>query len=260
MNQLTLLFDKEEHVCITSTVYGVASQPLKHLRLLEEFVCINPLRPGMPRMDANVACYRNILVEFDKGTIEEQKQLVLDSGLPFTTMTFSGNKSIHVIISLAEPLESRAQYDMLVNRIYHRFPTCDKSTKNPSRLSRTPGAVRLDNNAGQVLLEARQRVSNAELTAWLGEIAEVTPLVPREFRRSTRMRLNTMAFLACGAPEGSWNIELFKAAADLLRCGLPKDEIRERLEGVSGYLDSKDNQTIASAFRAVEREERSKSE
>lgn len=67
-------------------------------------------------------------------------------------------------------------------------------------------------------------------------------------------QLDTLAFLHFGAPEGRWSTGLFKAAADLYRCGLSKDEIKERLEAVSGYLDQKDNQTIASAFRAVEKE------
>ena len=63
-----------------------------------------------------------------------------------------------------------------------------------------------------------------------------------------------MAFLRFGAPEGQWNIGLFKAAADLSRCGTPPDKIIEMLESVSGYLDSKDTQTIRSALKAVEAE------
>lgn len=74
------------------------------------------------------------------------------------------------------------------------------------------------------------------------------------FKPRVKPQLDTLAFLHFGAPPGSWDVSLFKAAADLLRCGLSKDDIKERLEAISGYLDHKDNQTIASAFRAVEKE------
>jgi hypothetical protein len=74
------------------------------------------------------------------------------------------------------------------------------------------------------------------------------------FKPRVRPQLDTLAFLQFGAPPGYWEVSLFKAAADLCRCGMPNDEIIERLEGVSGYLDQKDHQTIQSAFRAVAKE------
>lgn len=95
---------------------------------------------------------------------------------------------------------------------------------------------------------------------YANRVIRIKPLIEIEmdniltFRPRIKPQLDTLAFLQFGAPEGQWNIGLFKAAADLYRCGLSKDEIRERLEAISGYLDHKDNQTIASAFRAVEKE------
>lgn len=260
LDALKTLFDSDDYICmgdaptVTSIHRNPAYFPIGDV-YNGQFFCINPLRLG--RADSNVTVFRNILLEFDQGSIEEQTKLVLESGLPFTTMTFSGNKSIHVIISLETPCPDRQAYNALVARLYKKFPTCDPTCKNPSRLSRTPGATR-DTGRLQGLLAINGRVSADALETFLGP-AELPNVVIADFknkpkRLAVKMHLNTMAFLHFGAPPGSWNISLFKAAADLYRCGLSKDEIRERLEAISGYLDHKDNQTIASAFRAVEKE------
>lgn len=74
------------------------------------------------------------------------------------------------------------------------------------------------------------------------------------FKPRIKPQLDTLAFLRFGAPAGQWNINLFKAAADLSRCGTPPDKIIEMLESVSGYLDNKDMSIIQSAFKAVEKE------
>lgn len=248
------LFDEFESTCFGNIPQVTYTQevPLVGASTLGEFVCINPLNG--PRCDANVQTYRNILLEFDEGPLEDQIATIMNSGLPFTTLTYSGNKSMHVIISLETPCPDRASYDKLVSRIYSRFPNCDKSCKNPSRLSRNPDAYRADTNKKQSIEAVRSRVSAKELDAFLGPEPPLVLKLYKGPRLATKMHLNTMAFLQFGAPQGSWNINLFKAAADLCRCGLSNEEIIERLEGVSGYLDQKDHQTIQSAFRAVAKE------
>lgn len=247
-----LLFEPQDMICVTDTVFGSQVAPIGAAN--GQFFCINALNG--PRSDANVSSFRNILLEFDQGTIEEQKAIIEDSKLPYTLITFSGNKSLHVIISLETPLANKTEYALLVHRLYQKFPTCDKSTKNPSRLSRTPFAVR-DNGVVQKVLSVGPRVPKEALEAFVGHTLVAitnqtdTPIRPKA---KQRMRLSTMAFLRFGAPEGQWNIGLFKAAADLSRCGTPPDKIIEMLESVSGYLDNKDTQTIRSALKAVEAE------
>jgi hypothetical protein len=74
------------------------------------------------------------------------------------------------------------------------------------------------------------------------------------FKPRIKPQLDTLAFLHFGAPQGSWDVNLFKACVDLYRCGLTKEDIEERLTCISGYLDSKDLQLMRSAFKAVEKE------
>lgn len=74
------------------------------------------------------------------------------------------------------------------------------------------------------------------------------------FKPRAKPQLDTLAFLRFGAPPGSWDVSLFKASADLLRCGLSKESIEDKLTSISGYLDSKDLQLMHSAFKAVEKE------
>lgn len=244
-----LLFEPQELICVTDTVFGAQTA---HIGVSHgQFFCINALNG--PRNDANVSSFRNILLEFDQGSIEEQMAIVQESKMPYTLIIFSGNKSLHVIISLETPLANKTEYALLVHRLYQKFPTCDKSTKNPSRLSRTPFATR-DNGAIQSVISVNTRIPKEALEAFLGLQLVALPSPKTLPKAKQRMRLSTMAFLRFGAPSGQWNISLFKAAADLSRCDTPPDKIIEMLESVSGYLDNKDMSTIQSALKAVESE------
>lgn len=244
-----LLFEPNEQICVTDSIFGTQTSPVQSANT-GQFFCINALSGS--RSDANVSSFRNILIEFDQGSISEQHNLILESKLPYTLITFSGNKSLHVIISLETPLANRAEYAALVHRLYQRFPTCDKSTKNPSRLSRTPGGIR-DTGVPQDVVLIGERVPVQALEAFIGERIIALPSKPKP-KTAQRMRLSTLAFLQFGAQPGQWNINLFKAAADLSRCGTPPEKVIELLENVSGYLDNKDLATIQSALKAVEQE------
>ncbi len=264
------LFDTGERLCMTQDVRGTevhARYPEELLlktadRTLPQYFAINPL--SLTRRDANVTAYRNILLEFDIDTKSNQEELVRKSNVPCTTITWSGNKSYHVIISLEEPCKTRGEYDALVDAIYSRFPTCDKSARNPSRLSRTPGAYR-DNGEQQELWMQFGRVSRADLTAWLASRTpctkpwRLTPATIKSNYKSSELykilRGETMYFLAFGAEPGQWNRNLFLAALDLLRSGHTFDETLERLNEPTGYLDASDMRTIRSARDSLAREE-----
>lgn len=243
------LFELGEGICIADNVYSTFvhnfyTEPAACFESIPQFFAINPL--ALTRKDANVTAYRNILVEFDNGSIAEQQQIISDSGCPFTTLTYSGGKSMHMIISLAEPCKTRAEYDALVERIYRKFPTCDTSARNPSRFSRTPGAAR--GRVTQSLVACRSRVSRAELENFLGPAPAPTP---RETQKPNKYKIllgSTMYFLAFGAPAGAWNRQLFLAALNMFRSGFTFDEAIGRLEEVTGHLDASDRRTVQSAL------------
>ncbi len=250
------LFEPGESTCFSATPYGTLLTLVGHeFSHSLQFFSINPLRGS--RCDANVTCYRNILLEFDKLPLGEQLKLIVT--IPHSTVVYSGGKSYHAIISLAEPCSTKDEYDTLVRRIYDRLPDVDKSTKNCSRFSRTPMALR-DTGALQDLVEVRERVSRAALEAWLGpETAEEAGLGPETatFSAPRSLKLlhpSTLYFLEFGADPGWWNRSLYMSALDLARCGNSEFEVIKRLTAVTGKLDNSDRRTIRSALNAVRKE------
>lgn len=217
------------------------------------------------RADANVTKYRSFLLEIDNMPLDEQRAYIDSSGVPWSTCTYSGKKSLHFIIALERPLANRAEYDAVVRRLYKALPTVDPSAKNPSRFSRVPGAHRPDTGNQQELLEVRPRVPNEVLIAWLDEKAPEPKTEPtrtgpkRNGMRSLKVLPSTHRFLMEGAPDGQWDTPLFNAACNLCRLGYTIEQTAGFVLNVAhyGYLTPRDVKTIESAYRTVLREIRS---
>lgn len=222
-NFYKLLFDFGEGVCWGNTVKDTDVSILGPSFCRAPFFVINPLYNQ--RSDSNVTSYRNILVEFDTGTISEQKELLQASGLPYSTLVFSGGKSLHAIISLAEPVQTEAEYRRIAKNIYKRLPTADQKVFNPSRFSRCPGYIR-DNVNEQTLLEVRQRVPLSSLLAWIGPIELPAPVLnSAEIRVDRMLPIRVHHFLNYGAPEGNRDNSCFVNACEMLRAGYTVEEI-----------------------------------
>ena len=132
------------------------------------FLCINPAKGhNLNRAAENVSVFRNFLIEFDKGTLEEQFVCMANSGLPFSAYLWSGSKSLHFIISLDEPIETKELY----KQYFERLVICtgnqaDAQNKDVSRLSRFPSAMRnrMDaTTATQQVCDIRGRVKKNDL-------------------------------------------------------------------------------------------------
>ena len=173
------------HSALDKKPYEFGHSRLSEVEWLNEFIpayfSINPLDPhvnrnekgaGTSRASINVTAFRNFLFEIDSLPLDEQERLIrhLALKLPPAQVTFSGSSSLHMIISVADTLpfkphtpEGIAQYSQAwralnaeLTEISSEFlgASCpgllfDPSCKDPSRLSRTPGAVRPDNNVVQ---------------------------------------------------------------------------------------------------------------
>lgn len=269
MKFYTTLFNEGEGVCWSIDCYGTAVYPVESWEAYQgaPFFCINPLHLGLDnaptrnyhspklgrRADVNVTTYRNILVEFDSMPLNDQAAYVAKIKMPYTSVVYSGGKSFHFIISLETPLADREDYRELVSALHKKLEHSDITASNPSRLSRSPNAIR-DNGRPQTLIELGSRVPLDEFKTWLGPIEvpiRAITLTPRvgEVRMLNKF---TEYFLKYGAEEGKWNAALFKAVCDMTRCGLTRDEIEVKLLGITGVLDSKDKSTMDSAIRQAE--------
>lgn len=255
----TTIFDKGERTCFSADPYGISLKDAHSSDDRAVFFALNPLREA--RADANVTCYRNILVEMDKVPLDEQLTHITTLEMPWSTITYSGSKSYHFIISLYEPCTSRAEYDDLVDRIYTIVgkDKIDTKCKNPSRFTRVPGALRPDTGLKQNLVKCFYRVTRADLDAWIAARLPANYGHKHAQHRSIgRFKLTpsgrTLNFMMFGAGKGEWNNELFIAACDLFRCGLNRDQVENRLRKPTGHLDRFDLRSIDSAETSVMRE------
>ena len=129
------------------------------------FFIINPLtgnpdEKGSLRSNANVKEYRFLVVESDSLPLEQQIPLMFGLGLKPVSMTFSGSKSIHALLKVAdipdgESVQDLESWNAIVKKAFfgQLGPLgFDKATSNPARLSRLPGMFRRDKNAFQRLI------------------------------------------------------------------------------------------------------------
>jgi len=187
-----LLFNANENVCVQDSQFATHSVPLEEIlsgnkiKLIATdpkynrevnsdkiiLAALNPIKGS--RLDSNVTNYRSFLIELDVGTLKEQINTIKHLKMPFTAQVFSGNKSIHTVITLDEDLKSEAQYRLLAKWIFAIITTADDHCENPSRCVRIPEAYR-EPGKKQRLVELRKRVTHAEFFAWLNKWSHLAP-------------------------------------------------------------------------------------
>lgn len=116
------------------------------------WIRLNPVK-GEGSKDADVADFRHCLIEADTLPKHEQLQRLKDLKIPCVAIVDSGGKSVHAVIRVCA--KNEAEFREKVSNIHRYlelkgFPA-DKACKNPSRLSRLPGAYR--NGVRQKLIE-----------------------------------------------------------------------------------------------------------
>lgn len=132
--------------------------PAEYTPVSQQFFCINPLKERGRLTIENIAEYRNILVEMDTGSIEEQWKKVEEAKLPWTTCVYSGGKSLHFIVSVIGGLKSLEFYTDIASVLVEGLGA-DMSSVNPNRLSRLAGSVREDTGLEQELVEVRRAIT-----------------------------------------------------------------------------------------------------
>ena len=107
------------------------------------WIRFNPL-DGRGCKNENVTDFRWALVESDTMDIERQFALICELELPARVVVHSGGKSLHAIVHIGA-----ANYEEYRRRVDYLYAVCEKNglkidsqNRNPSRLSRMPGATR----------------------------------------------------------------------------------------------------------------------
>jgi hypothetical protein len=86
--------------------------------------------------------------------------------MPFSAQVFSGNKSVHTVITLDEDLPDEREYRLIGDWLFNIVSDADKNCRNPSRCIRIPGAYR-EPDKKQELISIKNRVSHKEFFGWL---------------------------------------------------------------------------------------------
>ena len=193
---LNLMFNPGETVCVSPDKYGFHSVPLENVfsgkvtlvspldgngieRPIKyedsdnlTLVALNPIK-GF-REDSNCTAFRSFLIEMDTGPLDQQLAYMKALGLPYSAIVFSGNKSLHFLVTLDRDLPSEKLYRLFSEWILNICTMADQMTKNPSRSIRIPGAVR-EIGKTQKLVELRGKVRILDLVAWLNKRPEAKP-------------------------------------------------------------------------------------
>ena len=122
-----------------------------------QYIGINPMS-GPGGRDADVEKFLYCLVECDSLDLERQWSGLSEAAavLPIVSIVYSGGRSLHALVRV--DATDRAQYDERVRLVYdwleRRGLPVDRACKNPSRLTRMPGARRGDKEQALLYLRA----------------------------------------------------------------------------------------------------------
>lgn len=253
---LDLMFEPEDEVSVSNSQWGYHSMPqssvlsgevslvspsqkvktkkVKTDKLI--FLCLNAVK-GWRRDDCITSC-RTFLWEVDVGTLSSQREYIRSLGIPCSAAIYSGNKSIHYITVLDEPVDIKT-YRLLFKWVNNIGTLIDWQCGNPSRSVRIPGAIRPDTNKKQMLIEIGNRVKLDDLMAYLNKYEHLRPR-EREETKNDLTSENDYDKLSEWArkqfkdgidfSKGTRNLTWFSLACDLAKSGYSENETVEILE------------------------------
>jgi hypothetical protein len=226
---LRALFNPGEATCYAKHPKGRSVFPIESPPKWVQFFSVNPIEPLVDheptkpyhapdkprRADHNCTAFRNFLIEIDSIPLDEQLKYVSDLGLPFSTCTYSGGKSYHFVVALEETFNGRQEYDYYATWLHNIVQLADHSARNPSRLSRFPGVIRVDKNKEQSLICVPGRVPNEVFYDWLNANDWAQPAPPEKRAEVLipgvlgRLSMATESYLMFGADKGFQNNALY---------------------------------------------------
>ena len=139
------------------------------------WIRFNPL-DGKGCKNENVTEFRYALVESDATDLEQQNAIIRELELPVACLVHSGKKSLHAIVRV-----EAATYEEYRKRVDYLYKVCEKNglkidrqNRNPSRLSRMPGATR--NGRKQFLIDTNiGKKSWDEWQEWIENVSDDLP-------------------------------------------------------------------------------------
>lgn len=288
---LRLMFKPNETVCVSYNKFGYHSIPLENAingpvvlvptadslakrkltleqgieRVPNENIVLCALNPiyGF-REDLNCTAFRNFLVEMDTGDSSQQLAYVKKLEMPYSAAIFSGNKSIHFLISLDTDLPSEKAYRVFSEWILNIVTLADQNTKNPSRSIRVPGAFR-EPGKQQLLKEYHGSIKITDMVNWLKKYPNGKPKEKERQKISDKPYFDNMKnwiieMLYNGIQPPNRNKKWFTVGVEFAINGYQEEDALEKLRPyLNEERDFKEREwetTIRSAYKwAYERKQ-----
>lgn len=273
-----VLFDEGEQTVFGYNIYETKPTVINKIgpavKEKYQFFVINPIQKQKTRSIKGVQHFRNFMFEIDEDqngnvvSIEKQKEIITESQLPWTTCTYSGGKSLHWIVSLAQPVDDAIQYRIwwkmmvtILNRTAKKLGhelVFDSNVKDPSRFSRAANSMR-DNGKKQDLVSIRTRVTQEEVMRWFSnnevrfedhipkptkfDLSEVTGTTDdkERFEYIINVLMRNQEYV-----KGNMNAWQFTFARLARRTGMTQDNVRYYIQSHCGEVDHRD--PIGSAY------------
>lgn len=260
---LNIMFNPGETICVSPDKYGYHSVPLETvlggtvtlvptqescekrkikwedaIRTVSSdqmtLVSLNPIKGW--RQDHFTTAFRSFMVEIDHGSIPDQKKYIENTGLPYSACIFSGNKSLHFLVTLDQDLPGEKEWRHLAEWILNAITLADKNTKNPSRSLRIPGAFR-EPGKKQLAVKLNGRISLKTLYEWLQKHPDAKPMPPRARRpisdsaAASNLKPHIKAMLKKGPdPVRGRNKHWFAIACEFALAGYSEDDTIQILD------------------------------
>lgn len=172
---LEVLFDPEDYICPCSRTtptgqpIDIATIRMKNFIWNPEYqwVSANAFKPYSTRRVSNVCKFRNFILEVDESDWSQEDHIKYfdQFNIPYSIITYSGNKSYHTIISLQEPI-SDIDYKYISNILKILLCNIDTACLEPSTFTRLAGSKR-NNGSEQKLIFCKNRIENKKFFEWL---------------------------------------------------------------------------------------------
>lgn len=154
---------------------SVSSETEEDPRSGGAWIRFNPMN-GYGAKNSDVTSYRYTLIESDKMPVSKQIAMIKALELPVAALVYSGGKSVHAIVHI--DADTLKEYQQRVKMMYEICTKngfdVDTQNKNPSRLSRMPGAYRGQNK--QFLIATN--IGHGSYKEWLEYVEEAADDLP----------------------------------------------------------------------------------
>jgi len=191
IDYIKALFENGDWVAINDTIFKstAACSIQTAAKTMSIYMAINPIKEGTKRGQDNVTRNSAWLLEADKQyddfdtaskdengkeievPIEVQRKAIIDSGIPFATIVYSGGKSLHIVPRVNQHLSVdtwKAIWHAFSHVMWKYGLRVDPQTCDRARWTRRPGVMR-DNGNLQTLEMLGKRVDLDVLEAWFAK-------------------------------------------------------------------------------------------